>query len=297
LADRVFVEGLKIFARHGVFEEERRRGQTFAIDISCELDPLDEPLGDDLSSTVNYGELSDIAAEVFAGGPYNLVETLAERIATAILDRFPRVFKARVKVAKTLPPIDALADAVGAEVLRARRASVALSLGSNIGDKAKAIRRALDRLERDPRIALLAASRLFRTAPWGKTDQDWFINACALIETSLPPEALLKRLKVIERQVGRTSSVRWGPRVIDIDIVDYAGRTLRTPSLTLPHPEALNRPFVMIPLADVAADRLIAGRRVGDVADAMRAAATDVFAIDEASGDLTSSPARDGGNV
>ncbi len=160
------------------------------------------------------------------------------------------------------------------------RASVALALGGNVGDKAGTLRRALRALGGEPGIELTAVSRLYRTAPWGKTDQDWFVNACALARTDLAPETLLDRVKALEAELGRKPGERWGPRVIDIDIIAYDDVVLTSGRLTLPHPELFNRAFVLVPLAEIAPERLIAGRRVGEAAASLRAEASDVVTLD-----------------
>ena len=167
------------------------------------------------------------------------------------------IFKELSAAAGRAPPLAARAEA---------RASVVFSLGGNVGDKAGALRRALNALGGEPGIALVAASRLYRTPPWGKTDQEWFVNACALALTSLRPEALLDRVKRLEVELGRVPAERWGPRVIDIDIIAYDDAELRGGALTLPHPELFNRAFVLVPLAEIAPERMIGGRRVGDAA-------------------------------
>ncbi|MGO9418862.1 dihydropteroate synthase [Roseiarcus sp.] len=160
------------------------------------------------------------------------------------------------------------------------RADVVLALGGNVGDKVGALRRALAALDDEPGIALTAASRLYRTPPWGKTDQDWFANACALARTDLPPEALLDRLKAIETELGRKPGERWGPRVIDIDIIAYDDIALESERLTLPHPEALNRAFVLIPLAEIAPERILGGRRVKEAAANLGAEASGIVPLD-----------------
>src|SRR6202044_4073298 len=146
------------------------------------------------------------------------------------------------------------------------KARVVLALGGNVGDKVTSLRRALRAIAAEPGIELTAVSRLYRTAPWGKTDQDWFVNACALARTNLKPEALLDRVKKLEVELGREPTERWGPRVIDIDLIAYDGITLKAERLTLPHPELFNRAFVLVPLAELAPDLVIAGVRVGDAA-------------------------------
>ena len=142
-------------------------------------------------------------------------------------------------------------------------ADVLLGLGGNVGDPAATIAAALARLE-DAGVAILARSSLYRTAPWGKTDQPSFVNACAVARTDLHPRALLDRILTVESDLGRRRGERWGPRTIDIDILDYDGLALDEPGLTLPHPRLTERGFVLIPLAEIAPDRVVAGRRVRD---------------------------------
>jgi dihydroneopterin aldolase / 2-amino-4-hydroxy-6-hydroxymethyldihydropteridine diphosphokinase len=160
------------------------------------------------------------------------------------------------------------------------KARIILTLGGNVGDKAESLRRALRAIASEPGIELTAVSRLYRTAPWGKTDQDWFVNACALGRTSLKPEALLQRVKRLEVELGREPAVRWGPRVIDIDLIAYDEVTLKTERLTLPHPELFNRAFVLIPLTEIAPDLVIAGVRVGDAATRLGAEAAEIVSLD-----------------
>jgi 2-amino-4-hydroxy-6-hydroxymethyldihydropteridine diphosphokinase len=142
------------------------------------------------------------------------------------------------------------------------------------------LRRAVDALAREPGVAIEAVSRFYRTPPWGKTDQAPFVNACALASTDLAPEALLDRVKALEVALGRVPTERWGPRLIDIDIIAYDDVTISTGRLTLPHPELFNRAFVLVPLAEIAPDRRIAGRRVGEAAACLGVDASEVIPLD-----------------
>jgi 2-amino-4-hydroxy-6-hydroxymethyldihydropteridine diphosphokinase len=141
-----------------------------------------------------------------------------------------------------------------------------LGLGSNIGDKPGNIKTALERLETEHICRITAVSSLYRTAPWGPVAQESFANACALAVTELTPEALLAAVKRLESEMGRKTSMRWGPRLIDIDILFYGDRPLATPDLVLPHKELFNRAFVLVPLAEIAPGLRIAGRSVADAA-------------------------------
>lgn len=139
-----------------------------------------------------------------------------------------------------------------------------LGLGGNIGDPVQSMAEALRALNVRPDCRVTAVSRLYRTPPWGKTDQDWFFNACALVETSLAPEALLDTCLGIERDMKRERKERWGPRTIDIDVLTYEGVSQPGGRLELPHPRMTGRGFVLMPLSDIARDLIVAGRTIGD---------------------------------
>jgi len=142
---------------------------------------------------------------------------------------------------------------------------IGLGLGSNIGERAATILRALDEIETRGIARITARSSLWRTPPWGYTEQEDFANLCALAETRLPPAELLSAVKTLERDLGRIDTVRWGPRVIDIDILFYDDLRSDDADLTLPHRELFRRAFVLVPLAEIAPDLMIAGRRIADV--------------------------------
>ncbi len=142
-------------------------------------------------------------------------------------------------------------------------AEALIGLGGNLSDVAATIEQALAALEADG-VRVLARSSNWRTPPWGKTDQPAFVNACILAETGLEPRALLDLCLEVERRLGRRREERWGPRVIDLDLLDVDGRVIDEPGLTLPHPRLSERAFVLVPLAEIAPDRVVAGARVRD---------------------------------
>ncbi len=143
---------------------------------------------------------------------------------------------------------------------------VAFGLGSNVGSKADNIARALRVLDVAGIARDLRRSSLYRTPPWGPVPQDWYVNACAVGTTALAPLDLLRRIKAAEVALGRFETERWGPRVIDIDILYYGDLALRVPHLTLPHAEMMNRAFVLVPLAELQPDRVVVGRSIADAA-------------------------------
>jgi 2-amino-4-hydroxy-6-hydroxymethyldihydropteridine diphosphokinase len=127
----------------------------------------------------------------------------------------------------------------------------AIALGSNLDDPEAHVKRGFDDIAHLPETRLVARSPLYRTAPVGFADQPDFVNACALVETALEPRALLDGLLAIERAHGRKRGIPNGPRTLDLDIVLYGDRVVNEPDLTIPHPRAREREFVLKPLRDV----------------------------------------------
>lgn len=153
-------------------------------------------------------------------------------------------------------------------------AEALIGLGGNVGDVRATLDRAVALLCDGDEVRPLARSSDYRTPPWGVADQPAFVNACLLVETTLAPRALLDRALQVERVLGRDRAreQRWGPRTVDIDLIDYDGRTIAEPGLDLPHPRVLERAFVLVPLAEIVPDRMIAGVRVADAAARLDAA-------------------------
>ena len=137
-----------------------------------------------------------------------------------------------------------------------------IALGSNIGDKAGHIEAAVAAFTADGRARVVQRSANYRTAPWGNTDQDWFVNAAMTITTDLDVHELLARCQSVERALGRERTIRWGPRVIDLDILVYGDTTVNEPDLVLPLPHMTARAFVLRPLLDVAPALVIKGHTV-----------------------------------
>jgi 2-amino-4-hydroxy-6-hydroxymethyldihydropteridine diphosphokinase len=142
-----------------------------------------------------------------------------------------------------------------------------IALGSNLGDPAAQIRRAMQALAAMPETRLVRQSSLYRNPPAGYLDQPEFVNAVARIETRLAPRDLLEQLLAIERAHGRARDFPNGPRTLDLDILLYGERTVREPGLTIPHPRMLERAFVLVPLAEIAPETVApGGGRIADLA-------------------------------
>ncbi len=149
-----------------------------------------------------------------------------------------------------------------------------IALGGNVGDVRDALDRAITMLCNGETVELIARSSDYQTPPWGETNQPAFINLCISVATTLSPHALLARAQVVETALGRdrTRERHWGPRTVDIDLIAYDDLSMAEPDLTLPHPRLFERAFVLVPLAEIAPDRIIAGRRVRDALTAVDSA-------------------------
>jgi 2-amino-4-hydroxy-6-hydroxymethyldihydropteridine diphosphokinase len=129
---------------------------------------------------------------------------------------------------------------------------VYLSLGTNLGNRAANLKQAVSSLS--PQMRVMKKSSIYETPPWGYTEQDPFLNQAVMVTTILEPEPLLKHIKRLEVAMGRKASFRYGPRLIDIDILFYDDLILETPTVVIPHPYVHERGFVLIPLMDIAPD-------------------------------------------
>lgn len=124
-------------------------------------------------------------------------------------------------------------------------------LGSNVGDRQANLLNARQEISRAIG-EIITASAVYKTAPWGNTHQPDFYNQVIGIDSTLTPDELLEGIQEIEKLLGRTREVKWGPRIIDIDILLWGARTMKTPHLTIPHPELPNRRFTLLPLTEIA---------------------------------------------
>jgi dihydroneopterin aldolase / 2-amino-4-hydroxy-6-hydroxymethyldihydropteridine diphosphokinase len=273
--DQIVLTGIAATGYHGVLDFEKRDGQRFVVDVVMDVDLAPAGASDDLGDTVNYAEVAGDVVALIEGEPLDLIEALAERIATAILTR-PLVEAVEVVVHKPQAPVGHPFTDVQVRLRRERETPVVIALGSNLGESAEMLH--------DAAVALFglididAVSPLVETDPVGGPDQPAYLNAVVTGTTSLAPRALLRFLHDIERAHGRTRDVRWGPRTLDLDLIQYGDPAFNTdvqmddPALTLPHPRAHERAFVLVPWAEADPEgTLRVGGQVRRVADLVAA--------------------------
>ena len=161
-----------------------------------------------------------------------------------------------------------------------------LSLGANLGSREKNLRSAVKRIRAEEGVTLRAVSSLYETEPWGRTDQPRFLNIAVSLHTTMMPEALLARALEIETELGRVRREQWGPRAIDIDLLHIEGVERNSPTLTLPHPYMTERAFVLVPLAEIAANLVVKGctveewRKAADDGGVIRVAGPEWIDVD-----------------
>lgn len=296
--DLIRLAGVRARGFHGVFGHERRDGQDFVVDVTMEVDLAPAGASDDLGRTVDYGTIAADVVAVVEGEPRDLVETVAEEIAARVLAH-PLVESVEVTVHKPQAPVGVPFDDVAVVVRRRTDVPVVIALGANLpgpdgADPVRTVRHAAQRLRRLRGLRGVRVSRSFRTAPVGGPaveGQPDYVNAVALARTSLAPASLLAALHRVEDDLGRTRDVRWGARTLDLDLVQYGdpstGTDVRSGAteLTLPHPRAHERAFVLVPWADLdPAATLRVGERTVAVRDLIPAAAEQPVAPVEETG-------------
>lgn len=249
--DRIEVTGIRAWGRHGVLSQEKDLGQQFVVDVALHLSTAPAGRSDALSRTVNYAEVAAAVHEEIGSGAHDLVETLAERIAQRILadTGHPLVRRVEVRVHKPSAPVGLPVGDVAITITRdAAPVEAVLALGANLGDRESHLARALDLLGRTDGIEIDWTGPVLETAPVGGPDgQGAFLNSAIGVSTVLGPFDLLEAAHRAERDAHRERLVRWGPRTLDVDVITYGGNTSEDEELTLPHPRAHERAFVLAP--------------------------------------------------
>lgn len=274
MTDTVRIEGVRGHGAHGVLPEEKRRVQPFVVDVEMEVEPA---AADSIEYTVSYADVAADALAVVEGESADLVETLAARIAERVLAR--GALRVAVTVHKPEAPVGVPFSDVSVTVRRngplveagtIRRA--VLALGSNLGDGRARLDAAVEALGTlDLHVA--AVSDYLSTAPLlapGQEPQPRYTNAVATVTTAMSPLALLAELQRIEVRGGRVRERRWAPRTIDLDIIDVEGVASVNPRLTLPHPRAGERLFVLEPWAQIEPEATLNGVPIARLIEKLR---------------------------
>lgn len=249
--DQIIIQNLEIYAYHGVFPEEKEKGQHFYLNAVLDTDLRKAGKTDDLTASTHYGEVALLLQRVMTEKSYDLIERAAQVCAEAVLLEFPLVRSITLELRKPQAPIPLPFESVSVKIQRGwKKAYVAL--GSNMGDSKAHLDGALEAMGSDKNIRVLQVSDYLVTKPYGGVAQDDFLNGAVEMETLYTPEELLDKLHIIEAAHNRERLIHWGPRTLDLDILLYEGVVMNTARLTIPHKDMHNRYFVLKPMAQIA---------------------------------------------
>lgn len=249
--DTIRIENLEIYAYHGVMEEEKKLGQRFFITAELGADLKAAASRDDIELSVDYGAIAQEMLRFATENRWNLIETLADRLAADLLLRFKGLTSAKIQVSKPGAPVPLPIQNISVTAER-KKTMAFVALGSNMGDRNAYLSRAVELTEKEEGIRLIKVSKFIETDPYGKTDQNDFLNAVMMIETILTPQELLDFCHQLEKDAKRVRKELWGPRTLDADILFYGREIISTENLNIPHPDLVNRDFVLIPMEEVA---------------------------------------------
>ncbi len=249
--EQILVQGLQVFGYHGVYEQEKEEGQTFLVNCVMDTSFASAIHSDDVGETVDYGTVCLFIKKYFEEKAYDLLEKVADELATSIMYAFPGIEKIQIQITKPNAPLPMEFESVGVRVEK-KWHKVALAIGSNMGDKEKYLTDALETLIANPDIRNVIVSDYIETEPYGYVDQDKFLNGAVTLETLLSAEDLLIFLHEIEAKAERKREIHWGPRTLDLDILLYDDVCMHTKELTIPHIDMCNRMFVLEPLMQIA---------------------------------------------
>lgn len=252
--DKIIMQDMKFYGYHGVLDFETRDGQDFIVSVELSLDLGRAGQSDDLTETINYAEVYELVKGHVEGKPYQLIESLAENIARGILNFDGRIVGVKVRLEKPQAPIEGDFAYMAVEIIRHRWVRAYLSLGSNLGNRAGNLQAGIVDMERKGLVKVLRQAKVYETKPVGILDQGDFLNTIVEIETNLSARDLLVLINSVEASLGRVRSQRWGPRILDIDIIFYGDELISDIDLFIPHVLMGQRAFVLKPLMDLVPD-------------------------------------------
>lgn len=253
--DIIRIDNLEVYAYHGVYDEEKEKGQYFYVNAELYTNTRKAGMNDDLDISTNYGTVCDFIHDFMTKHTYDLIETVAEQLAQALLLEFKLVKSVLLEIRKPHAPIEKEFETVSVEIERGWHEAF-VAFGSNLGDKEKFIDEAIEALSNLPQINIVAISDKIVTEPYGNVEQDVFLNGVMKIETLLPADELLQILQKVEEHAGRERKIHWGPRTLDLDIIFYDDDIISEDDLIVPHPDMKNRDFVLKPLMQIAPYKL-----------------------------------------
>ena len=251
MKDEIIISGLKVFAWHGVYEEEQEKGQNFIVNARLLMDTSIAGESDSLEDAVDYGKVCLFINDFMRVNRYNLIETVANQMARKIMVKFPLTQSIELEVCKPEAPIPLPFSNVSVKVCRSWHRTY-IATGSNMGDSEELIQNAIDNLSGDENCRIGKSSKLYQSKPYGGVEQNDFYNSVFCMDTLYSPIELLTRLQAEEKEANRERLVKWGPRTLDLDVLYYDDEIIERDHLRVPHIDMTNRDFVLLPLSEIA---------------------------------------------
>ena len=249
--DKIKIENLEVFAKHGVYPEETKLGQKFLVSLEMYLDARPAGTRDALEESVDYGKVAHTIQTEMQKHTFQLIEAVAEHLCKVILVSYPQIKKVELEVKKPWAPVGLPLENVSVSMTRSRHKAY-IGLGSNLGERKTYLTQAIEALDNLEDCHVEKISSLIETKPYGVTDQPDFLNGVVLVDTLLLPQELLEQMQEIEKQAKRERILQWGPRTLDLDLLLYDDEILETDTLCVPHEDMKNRRFVLEPMAEIA---------------------------------------------
>lgn len=246
--DKISLKGLDFFAYHGVYDEEKIKGQNFSVDCDIYLDT--SCANKDLNKTVHYGNFAVDLVNFCKNNKFELLETLAQKTCEFLLLKYRLIQKIDFTIHKPEAPITTKFSDVSLTIERSWNTCY-LALGSNLGDRKGYLDLVSTEIAKNDFIIEVAKSSYIETEPYGVEDQPKFLNAVVKIDTILTPYQLLEFCQMLERKAKRERIRHWGERTLDVDIIFYSDLVLFDKNLIIPHPEVCLRDFVLKPMCEI----------------------------------------------
>lgn len=247
----IFFKDLEVYGYLGVYDFEQRDGQRFILNFEGKYDDLLAPKSDELTEAVDYTAVAALIENYFKKSKRALLEIAVRELIDEIFIGFPLLNEVSLKVEKPDAKVDMSFDSFGVTETR-RVEKVALSLGSNMGDKEKYISDAIAAIKANKAVRNVKASSFITTKPYGGVEQEDFLNCAMTFDTWLTPRELFAFTASLEEKAKRKREIHWGPRTLDIDIILFGSRVISDEDLCIPHVDMANRGFVIEPLKEIA---------------------------------------------
>ena len=254
--DQIKIEGLEIFATHGVFPEENVLGQKFIVSATLYTDTRKARKTHEPTASIHYGEVSAFITEFVKSHTYKLLERVAEELVEDMLQKFDGLEKVTLEIQKPWAPVGLPLKTVSVRITRSWHTAY-IALGSNMGDSRQILDDAVSAIDALPASKVEKVSGFITTPPYGVTDQPDFLNGCLRMKTLYYPRELLRELNRIEKEAGRERIIHWGPRTLDLDIIFYDDLISQEDDLCIPHVEMHKRSFVLEPLEERLTGRFV----------------------------------------